>query len=181
MNDGLIPRRYAKALLKVASERHEEARMYTLMNNLTQSFARFADLDSTVGNPFVAPAKKRQLLMTAAGADAAKDTTYADFLKLLENNSRIDQIRGIALAYADDYRRAEKIYRVEIASAAPLDATERTRLEKIIGARFKDGNMEYSYTVDPALIGGFTVTVGSERLDASVRNDLKQLQQKLMG
>ena len=35
--------------------------------------------------------------------------------------------------------------------------------------------------VDPALIGGFTVTLGSERLDASVRNDLKQLQLKLLG
>ncbi|MDE6629190.1 MAG: ATP synthase F1 subunit delta [Muribaculaceae bacterium] len=181
MNDGLIPRRYAKALLKVALERHEEARMYTLMNNLAESFARFADLDSTVGNPFVAPAKKLQLLMTAAGADAARDTTYADFLKLLEKNNRIAQIRAIALAYAEDYRRAEKIYKVDIASAAPLDDAGKARLEKIIGERFKDGTMEYSYTVDPALIGGFTVTVGSERLDASVKNELEQLQRKLVG
>lgn len=181
MNDGLIPRRYAKALLKSALEQHKEARMYELMNSLSASFARFADLDATVGNPFVAPEKKRQLLMTAAGADAEKDSLYVDFLKLLEKNNRIDLIRGIALAYADDYRRAEKIYKVEIASAAPMDAEERARLEKIISARIKDGKMEYSYTVDPALIGGFTVTLGSERLDASVRNDLKQLQLKLLG
>lgn len=181
MNDGLIPRRYAKALLKVALERHVEKRIYELMNNLSESFSSFPDLDATVGNPFVAPAKKKELLMTAAGADAAKDATYADFLKLLEKNNRIDMIRGIALAYADDYRRAEKIFKVNITSAAPLDKEERARLEKIIGARFKEGTMEYDFRVDPALIGGFTVTIGSERLDASVRNDLEQLQLKLLG
>ena len=181
MNDGLIPRRYAKALLKVALERHDEARLYELMNNLTQSFDDHADLGSTMSNPFVAADKKIGLLMTAAGADATKDTTYADLLKLLVKNNRIDQIRAIALAYAEDYRKAEKIFKVEISSAAKMDEPERARLEGMIENHLKGGKGEYSYKVDPELIGGFTVKVGSERLDASVRNDLKQLQIKLLG
>ena len=41
--------------------------------------------------------------------------------------------------------------------------------------------MEYSFKLDPSLIGGFSVKVGSEQLDASVRNELKQLKLKLLG
>ena len=41
--------------------------------------------------------------------------------------------------------------------------------------------MEYSFRLDPLLIGGFAVKVGSERLDASVKNDLNRIRQKLLG
>ncbi len=41
--------------------------------------------------------------------------------------------------------------------------------------------MEYDFKIDPELIGGFTVNIGSERLDASIKNELKQLRLKLLG
>lgn len=40
MNDGLIPRRYAKALLKFAQEKGEAERVYTLMQTLSGSFVK---------------------------------------------------------------------------------------------------------------------------------------------
>ena len=40
--------------------------------------------------------------------------------------------------------------------------------------------MEYTYSTDPDLIGGFTVDIDNERLDASVKNELKQLRLKLL-
>ena len=40
--------------------------------------------------------------------------------------------------------------------------------------------MEYDYSVDPDLIGGFIVTVNSERLDASVRHQLEELKLQLL-
>ncbi len=41
--------------------------------------------------------------------------------------------------------------------------------------------MEYTFRVDPDLIGGFTVDIDNERLDASVKNELKQLRLRLLG
>ena len=57
---------------------------------------------------------------------------------------------------------------------------ERERLQALISKHIGNGTFEYNYTVDPALIGGFTVTVNSERLDASVSSQLKQLRLKLI-
>lgn len=180
MNEGLIPRRYAKALLKVAAERHDGKRLYELMGNLCDSFAAHPELEVTLANPFIDSEKKIGLLATAAGADKS-DTTFRDFLKLLKNNNRLDMARAIALAYGDDYREANGIYRVEVTAAAPLDKEEEARLKSLIAEHLNGGTMEYTFKVNPDLIGGFTVTIGSEKLDTSVRNQLKQLQLKLLG
>lgn len=116
MNEGLIPRRYAKALLKFAVERHQDARLYEIMNNLSRGFEMYPSLDSTVANPFIAADQKQQLLVTAAGA-TDKDEVYLDFLKLLRQNNRLPISRQIALAYVRDYRIANNIYKVEVTSA----------------------------------------------------------------
>lgn len=180
MNEGLIPRRYAKALLKFAVDQKADERVYELMRNLASGFEKYPELETTVANPFIAPENKIQLLMTAAGADE-KDAVYLDFLKLLRNNNRLPIARAIALTYADDYRSLHNIYKVEVRAAAPLDKDEEERLKKLILAHLKGGTMEYSFKADPALIGGFTVSIGSEKLDASVRNQLKELRLKLLG
>lgn len=180
MNEGLIPRRYAKALLKVAVERHDEKRLYLLMKNLGESFAAHPELEATLSNPFIVADKKIELLATAAGA-GNDDVTYMDFLKLLKQNNRLDLARGIALAYGDDYRQANNIYPVEVTAAAKLDPSEEERLKKLIESHLNGGTMEYTFKVNPDLIGGFTVRIGSEKLDTSVRNQLKQLQLKLLG
>ena len=120
------------------------------------------------------------MLITAAGAEG-DDSVYRDFLKLLRTNNRLPLVRGIALAYGDDYRKANGIYRVEVTAAAPMDAAGEERLKKIILSHLDGGTMEYDFKIDPELIGGFTVNIGSERLDASIKNELKQLRLKLLG
>lgn len=179
MNDGLIPRRYAKALLKFAREKGQDKRVYDLMQTLSGSFAAEPGLTKAVTNPFVDAASKTKLLMTASGA-TDNDTVFADFIKLLIANNRIDTVRSAALAYLDLYRKANNIYLVEITSAAPLTDKEMKRLKDIIGAHVGGASVEYHTAIDPDLIGGFVVKIDSERLDASIKNELKQLRLKLL-
>lgn len=190
MNEGLIPKRYAKALYKFACEKGADLGLYRLMGNLGRSFADNPALDSTVANPFVSDDQKIGLLKTAAaavaapaakdGADAKDGDVYADFLKLLGNNKRLPMAGAIARAYCDIYRKENRIYRVTVVSAKPLDAPEQQRLLKLIESHLDGGKMEYSFSTDPELIGGFTVDIDNERLDASVKNELKQLRLKLL-
>lgn len=181
MDLGLIPRRYAKALYEVGEERSDNERLYALMGDLAAAFAHNSGLAEAVANPFVADADKTALLTAAVyGRGTATDATYTDFLKLLAENGRMDMARDIANAFVALYREKHSIYRVEIKSAAPLADAERKRLESIISKHIGEGTVEYSYSVDPALIGGFTVTINSERLDASVSSQLKKLRLELV-
>ena len=216
MNDGLIPRRYAKALYKFACEKGADKGLYSLMGNLVRNFVENPSLVDVVANPFVTDDKKIQLLTTAAEVhttdtiaenpvEAAEDAgvtlptvaevatvapeasdakvmdVYEDFLKLLARNKRLAIARDAALAYRDIYRKQNRIYRVSIVSAQPLDPSEKERLKKLILSHLNGGKMECSFGLDPDLIGGFTVNIDNERLDASVKNELTQLRVKLLG
>ncbi|MDE7461477.1 MAG: ATP synthase F1 subunit delta [Paramuribaculum sp.] len=180
MNQGLIPRRYAKALYAVALEKGKAKEIYNLMSCLVTSFEDNSDLQQALANPFVPEADKMTLVRTAAGVKTGDDSVFDDFLCLLVRNRRIDFTRGIALAYLDIYREANRIYVVKVESASPLSEENTERLKALVGRHLGDAHMEFSTSVNPSLIGGFTVTVGNERLDASISNELKQLRLNLL-
>lgn len=186
MNQGLIPYRYAKALYKVALERRCDRELYDLARRIAASFEEEPSLGDVMNNPFVDPAKKRQLLLTAAGADAAAAgadaavATLDDFITLVERNKRISFFRDAALAYIDIYRKAHNISTVTVTSAAPLAAEASGRLKALIAERKPGAKIEYTERVDPSIIGGFTIAIDNERLDASIQTELKQLRLKLL-
>lgn len=179
MNEGLIPRRYAKALYKAALERGDSEALYAIMQSLLSAFDSGKNLSDVIANPFVSDSDKRALLMTAAGA-TERDTTFCDFIKLLARNRRTAMAGGIARAYADIYRRANNIYRVEIVSASKLDEAGEERLKRLVQSHLGDAKMEYSNRIDPDIVGGFIIDIDNERLDASIRNELKQLRLNLI-
>ena len=89
-------------------------------------------------------------------------------------------MRVIALTYLDIYRKANNIYLVKITTAVELPDGEMSRLKSLVEKHLGDATVEFTKDVDPDLIGGFVVTVNSERLDASVSNEIKQLRLKLL-
>ena len=184
MNQGLIPHRYARALYKVALERNCTKELYAIMKTLAKSFADNPELGRVMENPFVSAAEKKSLLLTASGLEkGAGDTaaaTFGDFTKLLDRNRRLDFMRGIALAYIGIYRMECNIATVTVTSASPLGDDATRRLKEIIHTHSPEATIEYSEKVDPSLIGGFTIAIDNQRLDASVKNELKQLRLKLL-
>ena len=179
MNEGLIPRRYAKALYKVAVDRGDAEALYALMNKLFNASMAESSLTGVVANPFVSVSDKCDLIKAAAGS-GADNVTFNDFLKLLADNKRLDMVFAIAAQYTLLYRREKNIYKVEVVSAAPLSDDDESRLKKIINGNLQGGTMEYTSRVNPDLIGGFTVTIDNRKLDASVSNELKQLRVNLL-
>ena len=117
MDQGLIPRRYAKALYLHAVERHCDRPLYEVMRRLSAAFGREPGLNDALANPFVAysrslsiatvnPPIRAESTASVYSADApsgrcfptkaggetgkeAEDAAFADFLKLLGQNKRL--------------------------------------------------------------------------------------------
>lgn len=189
MNEGLIPKRYAKALYKVSEERHDSEQIYRLMNVLAGTFASTPELQRAVANPFVGADDKLSLILMAAGLpkDACKKEasaacgTFVDFIRLLAKNRRIGIIYLAAQAYCGIYRSERHIRKVSVASAAPLDNSLKERILEVVKKETGDDSLETVFVTDPSLIGGFTVDIDNRRLDASLSNELKQLRLSLIG
>lgn len=180
MDQGLIPHRYAKALFLAARDKGVERQVYGEMCSLDRAFAGEADLQATMANPYVSAPDKLRLILSAAGTTAEKSPLLVDFVALLERNRRIGLLRQTAIAFQDIYRKENRIFRVEVVAASAPSPENEKRLKDLILKELRGGQMEYRLRIDPSLIGGFVVNIDNERLDASIKNELKQLRFKLL-
>ena len=177
MVSGLIPHRYAKALYKFALDSGNSKAVYGEMQNVVKSFRSDPRLEKILSNPYVEEADKRKLLLSAAGENPSED--YERFVTLILEHHREEFAYLMALAYLEIYRKENNISEVKITTAVKLPDTELAQLRNVVEKAFKGVTFEYTYDIDPNLIGGFVIDVDSTRMDASISNELEQLRQNL--
>lgn len=178
MITGLIPQRYARALYKYALESGKTAEVYDEMKRVIASYSENPQLGKVLSNPFIAEEEKRRLMLAAAGQPT--EECYDRFVTLVLEHNREDMFQLMSLAYRDEYRKANNISQVCITTAVRLSDDELERLRRVVRNAYKDSEFEFSYKIDPALIGGFVIDVDSTRLDASINGELEQLRQNLI-
>ena len=177
MDNGLIPRRYAKALYKYALEKGETKRIYDLSKRVIDAFRENPDLQKVLSNPFINAEDKEKSLLLAAGG---KDEIFDQFVQLIITQKRVEFAYAMMLAYRDIYRKENHISQARITTAVKLDETRMNKLRQLVTDAFKESELEFSEAVDPSLIGGFVIDVDSVRMDASLSNELEQLRQTLL-
>lgn len=176
MNEGLIARRYALAMLKVAQKMNAAEEVYEKMKLFEQNYISHPDLHKALMNPMLSPRDKEHLLTIAI--DIEPDTLYLRGIRLLIRNHREMYIRSICLMYQKLYRKAYGIGRVKIITATKLAPAVIERIKKLITDR-TSRHIEFIERIDPALIGGFILRVNSMQLDVSVSGSLKKVAKAL--
>ena len=178
MNDGLIPKRYAKALYKLAVENGDSQEIYEQLKPLSRGLKGLDDLKRVLLNPHVKEEDKGRVMMQLVGAKPG--SSLEKFLLLVIRNNRAEFLRRIACAYVNLYREEHDIAKLDILSAAELPKEQAEAIVNIVRERMPGTTLEVEYLVAPELIGGFIVRVGDVLLDASVKNELKNLRLKLL-
>ena len=177
MSDGLSPRRYAKALYKLAVENGDSEEIYEILKNLSFRYAAIDELKRAVLNPEVTDEAKGAYMLKLAGGKPG--SSLDKFLLLCVRNNRTDYLQKISLAYVDLYREAHEIAHVVITTAVPMPEAEVNAITDIVKRRLGAMTLEIEQVIDPELIGGFTVTINGLVLDASVRRQLNELRLQL--
>lgn len=176
MNEGLISRRYARAIFRYARERGVEELVYDKMKLFEENYTQYPGLQKALLNPVLSAANKELLLSTAIGIEPGE--TYIRGIRLLIRNHREMYMRTIALMYQRMYREAVGIIRVRITTAVVLPDEVMEKIREMVKRRSKK-QVEFTCHIDPAIIGGFILNSGSNQLDASVRKELKRIGAKL--
>jgi F-type H+-transporting ATPase subunit delta len=165
--------RYAQALFDLADEQQVVPAVEADLKSLKAALADSRDLRSLVASPaFKADAKGRGL---AAIADLAKfDPTTKKFLGLLAANGRASALPAVIVAFEALAAKARGAVSAEVVTAVPLtDAQAKGVAAALRQALGKDP--EIATRVDPAILGGIKVKVGSRLFDASLRSKLDSL------
>ena len=177
MSDGLIPRRYAKALYKFAVEKGDADEIYELLKKLSFRHAALDELKRAVLNPGVPDEVKGANILKLFGGKSG--SSLDKFLLLCVRNNRAEYLQKISLAYVDLYREAHEIAHVVITTAVPMPEAEIKAITDIVKKRLGAMTLEIEEKINPQLIGGFTVEINGLVLDASVKRELNELRLQL--
>lgn len=173
-----LARRYARALLELASEQKQIDRVGKDLNELAAMWAASEELRELFGNPqFGLAARKSVLteLLTRAGVSP----TVRNAALYLADHNRVAALPEIARAFAALAERAEDAVHAEVTSAAPLSEAYYAQLQRALEqATGKKVTIERK--TDAALIAGVVTRVGDRVFDGSVRTRLAELKESLM-
>ncbi len=178
MDEGLIARRYARALYRYALEEKVAEEVYEAMKAFDANAYSHPDLHRALGNPMLAPEKKERLIVAAIGREPGE--ALLKFIRLLITNHRETYMRLISFVYQKIYREANGIVKVNILTAEELPAEAMERIKAFV-KRQTSKAIEFVHNVDSSILGGFILQVGSRQLDASLRKELKDIGLKLLG
>lgn len=172
MDEGLIARRYAKAVFRYAQGLNAADAVYEKMKLFEKNYIAHPDLQKALLNPLLSPEDKEMLLSTAIGIEPGE--AYIKGIRLLIRNHREMYVRSICLMFQKIYRAANGIIRVKIITAMELSDETMDKIKEFV-RRHTDKTIEFVHKVDPSIIGGFILQIGSRQLDASLMKELKEM------
>jgi len=166
MSIGKIVEPYAEALLELANSNESLKEVTNDMNIVSQFLVNSSDLKKFLGNPLVTRDAKKNVIKDILGEQINAKTLT--FLMLLVDRGRIALLDSVAQRFLELSYKTESIEIAKITSCVQLSADQQKniaeKLKIITGAK----QIKLALKVDPTLIGGFTVEIGSKLIDTSI-------------
>jgi len=170
---GEAPSRYALALLELAEESKSLKTVEKDVKILKSAFAKSVDLQRLANSPVFAINDKVAAL-TAVAKKAKVSKLTAQFIGTVTENRRAGEIPAILSAFEDMVTQRKGSQVAKVTSAQKLTAAQltslKTNLKKSLGRK-----VDVETRVDPDLLGGFVVRVGSQLYDSSLKTKLEDL------
>ena len=172
MDIGVISVRYARALLKSATDAKIEADVYKEMQTMAKSYAEVPQLRQTIDNPMLSKDTKQKLLLTAVGEKPCELTKA--FVSLVLKEDRENVMQFIANSYVTLYRQQKNVIRGRLITAAAVTLATEQKMRQMVESK-TNGTVEFETEVNPDIIGGFILEYDTYRMDASVKSKLNSI------
>ena len=174
-----LPGRYASALFALAAEAGTVSLIESDLANLAAALAESAELATLIRNPEVSRQDAGKVMQALAMKMGLAPLT-ANFLGVVAGNRRLAQLPDIISAFNAIAAAQRGEVTADVVSAYPLADDQIASLQDRLKAR-EGRNVNIRTSVDPDLLGGLVVTIGSRRIDSSIRTRLNSLAQTMKG
>ena len=169
--------RYATALLELALEANATDSVLADLQKFDALVAESPDLARLVRSPVFTT--DVQLKALAEVIDKAEiGGLAAQFLKVVTSNRRLFAVREIVKAYMALVARHKGEVTAQVTVAEPLSDAHRSEIKNILNAVTRK-DVRVDVNVDPSIIGGLVVKLGSRMVDSSLRTKLNALKQAM--
>jgi len=171
--------RYASALFDLASENGTVTTVESDLEKIEQAIGESDDLSSLIRNPQVSRDVTGKIMGSVGEVLGLSDLTN-NFLGVLAANRRLSVLPEIIRAFSAIAAAARGEVTADVTSAHALGEDQIEALRQKLEAR-EGRKVKVKTNVDPDLLGGLVVTIGSKRIDSSIRTRLNSLAQAMKG
>jgi F-type H+-transporting ATPase subunit delta len=168
-----LAERYAAALFELADERRDLDAVAGDLRALRAMLHDSADLLRLVRSPVLSRADQgRAIALVAETAELSQLTR--DFLAVVARNRRLFAVPAMIEAYLAKLAARRGEITAEVTAAQPLTDAQNNALTEQL-RRVVGGRVAVDLRIDPSLIGGMVVKIGSRMVDGSLRSKLQRM------
>ncbi|MBQ1651084.1 MAG: F0F1 ATP synthase subunit delta [Paludibacteraceae bacterium] len=175
MNSGKISTRYARALLMSAKEKKTEDLVYAEFSAMGMAFDQYPEIEAALASPTITDSEKKDLLISVAGGKKASPDVL-NFINFVIDEKREEYMPSIVRMYEQIYRKEKNIVISTLTSASELSKESFEAIKKYISKLSGSNNIEVRQKIDSGIIGGFILDIESNRMDASIKGQLSNLE-----
>lgn len=177
MSTGALAKRYARAILELASEQHQIDRVGKELTEFAAMWQSNDELREVFANPDVGPAARKAVLRELT-TRAGVSPIVRNSVLYLSDRGRLRALPDIARAFLALAERAAGTLHAEVTSAAPLAEGYYSQLQRAL-EQTTGKKVSIERKVDPSLIAGVVTRVGDQVFDGSIRRRLADLKETL--
>jgi F-type H+-transporting ATPase subunit delta len=170
--------RYAQALFHLASEQGATDKVAADLKSFAALISESADLAHLVRSPvFSADEQVRAIgaLLTRAGISGVS----ANFIKLVASKRRLFAVTDMIADFGKLHDAARGVKRAEVTVAEPLSAQHLEELKVALAQVAGGRSIDVAVKVDPSIIGGLVVKLGSRMVDGSLKTKLNSIRTRM--
>lgn len=168
-----VGRRYAKALFELSKEGKSLDQVSKNLDDLSDALDASPELQNLVNSPVISRAQKASAI-AAISKKAGFETVVAHTLGVMAQNGRLAELPATIRAFAE-FKSAENDELIaEVVSAKEMSADQTKKLASVLKAKMgKDVALQTR--VDPEILGGLVINIGSTMIDNSLKGKLSKL------
>lgn len=168
-----IAQPYAVALLELAKTKKVTTRVSQDIQSIQNILSQSDKLKNFLANPLKTVEAKKEVIIATFGDQISENTL--SFLMILVDRKRIAMLDAIASKYLALAYQMESLTIANINTSIALSSDQENLLTEKIKVMTKAKEVKLIVSVDPELIGGFTIQIGSKVIDTSIRGQLRQM------
>jgi len=165
---------YAEALLDFAKKSNGVDESTNDVNVIFQFVSNSKDLERFLANPVITKTSKKNVLVDLFGDYISVPTIK--FLMLLVDKNRIQYLKYVVMAYIALAAKESSSEIAEVTSVTHLSSDQQEKLKVRLKVLRGISNIELVLKVNPRLLGGFVVQIGSSVLDFSLLGALQKME-----
>ena len=164
---------YAEALLELAQKSNNLEKISEDITMILEVLTDSNNLTAFFANPLISKLSKKEII-TQLFSGQVSDTILT-FLLVLVERKRIAYLNFILLKYLELVYSLESLLVAKVTSSVSFTEEQQNKLIDKLKIMTDNKKVKLELSVDPELIGGFILQLGSKIIDTSLKGQLKEI------